>query len=131
MKTRSGSPKTWPTVDALSRGRPQVGLSAGAPLHGALLGNRFHDTAPNTVDFTHKRVGRLKANLEDVLLGDEETVVESAGGRARPRVQPYAAGLLNGCGTGAARCARSSGRGATASTCCWAMCCRARPRATS
>jgi alkanesulfonate monooxygenase SsuD/methylene tetrahydromethanopterin reductase-like flavin-dependent oxidoreductase (luciferase family) len=82
------------TVDVLSRGRLQVGLSAGAPLHGALLGNRFHDTAPNTVDFTHKRVGRLKANLEDVLLGDEETFVESAGGRVRPRVQPYAAGLV-------------------------------------
>ena len=83
------------TVDVLSRGRLQVGLSAGAPLHGALLGNRFHDAAPNTVDFTHKRVGRLKANLEDVLLGDEETFVESAGGRVRPRVQPYAPGLVD------------------------------------
>jgi alkanesulfonate monooxygenase SsuD/methylene tetrahydromethanopterin reductase-like flavin-dependent oxidoreductase (luciferase family) len=81
------------TVDVLSRGRLQVGLSAGAPLHGTLLGNRFHDAAPNTVDYSHKRVGRLKANLEDTLLGDEETFVESAGGRVRPRVQPYAPGL--------------------------------------
>ena len=81
------------TVDVLSRGRLQVGLSAGAPLHGALLGNRFHDAAPNTVDYSHKRVGRLKANLEDVLLGDDQTFVESAGGRVRPRVQPYAPGL--------------------------------------
>jgi alkanesulfonate monooxygenase SsuD/methylene tetrahydromethanopterin reductase-like flavin-dependent oxidoreductase (luciferase family) len=81
------------TVDVLSRGRLQVGLSAGAPLHGTLLGNRFHDVAPNTVDYSHKRVGRLKANLEDTLLGDEETFVESAGGRVRPRVQPYAPGL--------------------------------------
>jgi len=83
------------TVDVLSRGRLQVGLSAGAPLHGALLGNRFQDAAPNTVDFTHKRVGRLKANLEDVLLGDDETFIESAGGRVRPRVQPHAPGLID------------------------------------
>lgn len=83
------------TVDVLSRGRLQVGLSAGAPLHGALLGNRFHDAAPNTIDFTHKRVGRLRANLEDVLLGDDDTFVESAGGRVRPRVQPYAPGLVD------------------------------------
>jgi alkanesulfonate monooxygenase SsuD/methylene tetrahydromethanopterin reductase-like flavin-dependent oxidoreductase (luciferase family) len=45
------------TVDVLARGRLQVGLSAGVPPHGALLGNRFYDTAPNTIDFTHKRVG--------------------------------------------------------------------------
>jgi len=83
------------TVDVLSRGRLQVGLSAGAPLHGALLGNRFYDTAPNTIDFTHKRVGRLRANLEDVLLGDDDTFVESAGGRVRPRVQPHAPGLVD------------------------------------
>lgn len=83
------------TVDVLSRGRLQVGLSAGAPLHGALLGNRFYDTAPNSIDFTHKRVGRLRANLEDVLLGDEDTFVESAGGRVRPRVQPHAPGLVD------------------------------------
>ncbi|QNK66975.1 LLM class flavin-dependent oxidoreductase [Variovorax sp. PAMC26660] len=83
------------TVDVLSRGRLQVGLSAGAPLHGALLGNRFYDAAPNTIDFTHKRVGRLRANLEDSLLGDEDTFVESAGGRLRPRVQPHAPGLVD------------------------------------
>jgi alkanesulfonate monooxygenase SsuD/methylene tetrahydromethanopterin reductase-like flavin-dependent oxidoreductase (luciferase family) len=60
-----------------------------------LLGNRFYDAAPNIVDFTHKRVGRLKANLEDAWLGDEETFVESAGGRVRPRVQPHAPGLVD------------------------------------
>lgn len=100
------------TVDVLSRGRLQVGLSAGAPLHGALLGNRFHDAAPNTVDYSHKRVGRLKANLEDVLLGDDQTFVESAGGRVRPRVQPYAPGLTGRLwyGGGSLRSAEWAGR---------------------
>src|SRR5450830_178525 len=69
------------TVDILSRGRLQVGLSAGAPPHGALLGHRLYDAPPNTVDFSHKRVGRFKANLEDTLLGDAQTFVESAAGR--------------------------------------------------
>ncbi|MGN8077821.1 LLM class flavin-dependent oxidoreductase [Variovorax sp. 22077] len=100
------------TVDVLSRGRLQVGLSAGAPLHGALLGNRFHDAAPNTVDYSHKRVGRLKANLEDVLLGNDQTFVESAGGRVRPRVQPYAPGLTGRLwyGGGSLRSAEWAGR---------------------
>lgn len=100
------------TVDVLSRGRLQVGLSAGAPLHGALLGNRFHDAAPNTVDYRHERVGRLKANLEDVLLGDDQTFVESAGGRVRPRVQPYAPGLTGRLwyGGGSLRSAEWAGR---------------------
>ncbi|SFO56032.1 Flavin-dependent oxidoreductase, luciferase family (includes alkanesulfonate monooxygenase SsuD and methylene tetrahydromethanopterin reductase) [Variovorax sp. OK605] len=100
------------TVDVLSRGRLQVGLSAGAPLHGALLGNRFHDAAPHTVDYTHKRVGRLKANLEDTLLGDAQTFVESAGGRVRARVQPHAPGLVERLwyGGGSLRSAEWAGR---------------------
>ncbi|MFS2098282.1 LLM class flavin-dependent oxidoreductase [Variovorax sp. Varisp85] len=102
------------TVDVLSRGRLQVGLSAGAPQHGALLGNRFYDAAPNTVDFTHKRVGRLKANLEDTLLGDEQTFVESAGGRVRPRIQPYPQGLTDRLwyGGGSLRSVEWAGRNA-------------------
>lgn len=100
------------TVDVLSRGRLQVGLSAGVPPHGALLGSRFYDAAPNTIDFTHKRVARLRANLEDVLLGDEDTFVESAGGRVRPRVQPYAPGLVDRLwyGGGSLRSAEWAGR---------------------
>lgn len=100
------------TVDILARGRLQVGLSAGVPLHGALLGNRFYDTAPNTVDYTHKRVGRLKANLAPTPLGDEETFIESAGGRVRPQVQPHAPGLANRLwyGGGSLRSAEWAGR---------------------
>ena len=100
------------TVDVLSRGRLQVGLSAGVPPHGALLGSRLYDAAPNTIDFTHKRVARLRANLEDVLLGDDDTFVESAGGRVRPRVQPYAPGLVDRLwyGGGSLRSAEWAGR---------------------
>ncbi|MDM0006615.1 LLM class flavin-dependent oxidoreductase [Variovorax sp. J22G73] len=100
------------TVDILARGRLQVGLSAGVPLHGALLGNRFYDTAPNTVDYTHKRVGRLKANLAPTLLGDAQTFIESAGGRVRPQVQPHAPGLANRLwyGGGSLRSAEWAGR---------------------
>jgi alkanesulfonate monooxygenase SsuD/methylene tetrahydromethanopterin reductase-like flavin-dependent oxidoreductase (luciferase family) len=70
------------TVDVLSRGRLQVGLSAGVPPHGALLGSRFYDAAPNTVDFTHKRVARLKANLEPTPAG-RRAHLHRVGRRAR------------------------------------------------
>ncbi len=81
------------TVDVLSRGRLNVGLSAGAPNHGALLGERLFDTDPDLVDFSHARVARLRRNLAGDWLGDDDTFVESAAGRVRPRVSPFAPGL--------------------------------------
>ncbi|MBN3788387.1 LLM class flavin-dependent oxidoreductase [Burkholderia sp. Ac-20353] len=81
------------TVDVLSKGRLNVGLSAGAPNHGELLGERFFDTDPDLVDFSHARVARLRRNLAGDWLGNEDTFVESAAGRVRPRVSPYAPGL--------------------------------------
>jgi len=47
-----------------------------------------------------------------VLLGDENTFVESAGGRVRPRVQPYAPGLIDRLwyGGGSLRSAEWAGR---------------------
>ncbi|KWF05384.1 LLM class flavin-dependent oxidoreductase [Burkholderia pseudomultivorans] len=81
------------TVDILSRGRLNVGLSAGAPPHGALLGDRLFDAAPEQIDFSHARVARLRANLTGEPLGDEHSFVESPAGRERPRVMPYAPGL--------------------------------------
>jgi alkanesulfonate monooxygenase SsuD/methylene tetrahydromethanopterin reductase-like flavin-dependent oxidoreductase (luciferase family) len=100
------------TVDILARGRLQVGLSAGVPLHGALLGSRLYDAAPNTVDYTHKRVGRLKANLAPTPLGDAHTFIESAGGRVRPQVQPHSPGLAHRLwyGGGSLRSAEWAGR---------------------
>ncbi|CAN7304880.1 LLM class flavin-dependent oxidoreductase [Caballeronia sp. LjRoot31] len=83
------------TVDVLSKGRLNVGLSAGAPNHGALLGERLFDTDPDLIDFSHERVARLRRNLSGDWLGDEDTFVESAAGRVRPRVSPYARGLTD------------------------------------
>ncbi|ABE36305.1 luciferase-like monooxygenase family protein [Paraburkholderia xenovorans LB400] len=81
------------TVDVLSKGRLNVGLSAGAPNHGALLGERLFDSDPDLVDFSHERIARLRRNLAGDWLGHEDTFVESAAGRVRPRVSPYAPGL--------------------------------------
>lgn len=80
-------------MDVLSHGRLNVGLSAGAPNHGALLGERLFDTDPDLVDFSHARVARLRRNLAGDWLGDDDTFVESAAGKVRPRVSPYAPGL--------------------------------------
>lgn len=81
------------TVDVLSHGRLNVGLSAGAPAHGILLGERLFDANPELIDFSHARVERLRRNLAGEWLGDEDTYVESAAARVRPRVTPYAPGL--------------------------------------
>jgi alkanesulfonate monooxygenase SsuD/methylene tetrahydromethanopterin reductase-like flavin-dependent oxidoreductase (luciferase family) len=81
------------SVDVLSGGRLQVGLSAGAPNHGALLGERLFDADPEQIDFSWARVARLRRNLAGEWLGEEDSFVESAAGRVRPRVSPYAPGL--------------------------------------
>lgn len=62
------------TVDVLSRGRLHVGLSAGAPPYGALLGERLFDGDAGGIDFSHARVERLRRNLQGELIGDEETL---------------------------------------------------------
>lgn len=100
------------TVDVLSHGRLHVGLSAGAPQHGALLGERLFDVEPERVDFSHERVARLRRNLSGEWLGDNDTFVESAAGRVRPRVTPYAAGLTERLwyGGGSLRSAGWAGR---------------------
>jgi len=80
-------------VDVLSGGRLEVGLSAGPPPHWNLLGERFHDGEPNAVDVSHRRVGRLAANLDGDWLGEPDARIVSAAGSHRPRLRPYAPGL--------------------------------------
>jgi alkanesulfonate monooxygenase SsuD/methylene tetrahydromethanopterin reductase-like flavin-dependent oxidoreductase (luciferase family) len=80
-------------VDVLSGGRLEVGLSAGPPPHGTLLGARFHDGDPATVDHSHARVGRFAENLDGAWLGAPDARVTSAAGSHRPRLRPHAPGL--------------------------------------
>lgn len=80
-------------VDVLSGGRLNVGLSAGPPPFGKLLGDRFFDADPGLYDFSHARVARLARNLDDDWLGDADTRISSAAGEHRPRLRPHAPGL--------------------------------------
>ncbi|WP_173678627.1 LLM class flavin-dependent oxidoreductase [Burkholderia singularis] len=81
------------TVDALSRGRLHVGLSAGAPGYASLLGDRLLDADAARIDFSHARLLRLRENLAGAYFGDADTVIESPAGRERPRVNPHVPGL--------------------------------------
>jgi alkanesulfonate monooxygenase SsuD/methylene tetrahydromethanopterin reductase-like flavin-dependent oxidoreductase (luciferase family) len=80
-------------ADVLSHGRLQVGLSAGPPPHGPLLGDRFFDGDPGQIDFSHARVNRLRDNLAGLYVGPPDTLIDTPTGAQRPRVQPYAEGL--------------------------------------
>lgn len=80
------------TVDLLSGGRLQVGLSAGPPPYGALLGERIFDADPAQIDFSYQRVARLRNNLAGDWLS-ADTIVTSAAGSQRARIRPYAPGL--------------------------------------
>jgi len=81
------------TVDVLSRGRLNVGLSAGQPAHAELLGAEVFNENWRNEDFSYNRVKRLIDNLSGRYLGDQESFIESPGNRQRPRLQPYASGL--------------------------------------
>lgn len=99
-------------VDVLSGGRLNIGVSAGPPPHAALLGDLFRDEDFEKGDYSHRRVERLVENLRSDLLGDETTVLSSALGDYRPRVQPVAKGILNRLwyGGGSLRSAEWAGR---------------------
>lgn len=99
-------------VDVLSGGRLNIGVSAGPPPHAALLGDLFRDEGWEQADYSHTRVERLVANLRSDLLGGETTLLSSALGDYRPRVQPVARGILNRLwyGGGSLRSAEWAGR---------------------
>ena len=77
-------------AEDLRRRAAQRRLSAGADSR-ALLGERLFDTDPERVDFSHARVARLRRNLAGDWLGDEDTFVESAARKVRPRVASHRA----------------------------------------
>lgn len=82
------------TVDVLSRGRLNVGLSAGRPLHADLIGPLAFDGDWESHDFSHARVVRFTDNLKGHYLGDEETRIKTPFGPQRPRLNPHAKGLI-------------------------------------
>lgn len=83
------------TVDVLSKGRLNVGLSAGRPLHVDLIGPLAFDGDWQNHDFSHERVLRFAGNLKGAYLGDESTFIKTPFGPQRPRLQPYAKGLID------------------------------------
>lgn len=83
------------TVDVLSRGRLNVGVSAGAPAHANLLGPLVFDGDWKDYDLSHERVKRFASHLRGEFLGAEDTYIATPFGRQRPRLQPYAKGLID------------------------------------
>lgn len=100
------------TVDVLSRGRLNVGLSAGKPPHAETLGPLVFDGDWRGFDFSHERVLRFVRNLKGEPIGAPGAVIEFPGGRVTPRLQPYAAGLSERIwyGGGSLRSAEWAGR---------------------
>src|ERR1700678_2353961 len=80
-------------ADVLSRGRLQVGFSAGVPTNSELLAGLVYDGDWRGYDFSHARIARLAANLRGEFLGDEDTRVPHPAGPQRPRLRPHASGL--------------------------------------
>lgn len=100
------------TVDVLSRGRLNIGLSAGRPLHADLIGPLAFDGDWENHDFSHQRVLRFADNLRGAYLGNQDTLIKTPFGPQRPRLQPYAKGLIDRIwyGGGSLRSAEWAGR---------------------
>lgn len=90
------------TADVLSRGRLQVGFSAGVPPHAELMGQLVFDGDWRGYDLSHGRINRLIDNLRGDYLGDADTVIQSPGNTQRPRLQPHDPGLVDRIWYGAA-----------------------------
>jgi len=99
------------TVDVLSRGRLNVGVSANPPQFGALLGDLLYDGDPAQADYGHGRAERLARALRSEPLADEAVAGNAAGAQV-PRLQPIAEGLTERLwyGSGSLRSAEWSGR---------------------
>lgn len=91
------------TVDALSKGRLNVGVSSSAP-HGALLRHLGRVEEERDVD-AYVLIGRFLEALEGHALGED---IYTPYGPQTPRVQPHIAGLRNRVwlGGGSARSVR-------------------------
>jgi alkanesulfonate monooxygenase SsuD/methylene tetrahydromethanopterin reductase-like flavin-dependent oxidoreductase (luciferase family) len=97
-------------ADVLSRGRLQIGFSSSMP-HAEILGDLVYDGDWRAFDLKHGRIARLVDNLRGNFLGGEDTVIHSPGNTQRPRLQPFAEGLVDRIwyGAGSASSARWAG----------------------
>ncbi|MCF1473383.1 LLM class flavin-dependent oxidoreductase [Agrobacterium vitis] len=80
------------TVDGLSRGRLNVGVSVGAPPFAHLIAP-FTDAAPEA-DYSHARAEKLALALQSKPLS-EETLAGNAAGAQIPRLRPLAPALTD------------------------------------
>jgi alkanesulfonate monooxygenase SsuD/methylene tetrahydromethanopterin reductase-like flavin-dependent oxidoreductase (luciferase family) len=83
------------TVDVLSHGRLNIGISAGRPPHADLMAPLVFDGDWQAYDFSHGRVKRFMESLQGGALGGEETRIQTPFGLQRPRLQPRAEGLID------------------------------------
>ena len=99
-------------ADVLSRGRLQIGLSAGSPPHAELIGHLVFDGDWRDYDLSYGRITRLIENLHGNYLGDADTLIQSPGNTQRPRLQPHSPGLADRIwyGGGSSRSARWAGQ---------------------
>lgn len=81
------------TVDVLSGGRLQVGVSAGAPGHASILAGQLFGGDLKSIDFSHARAAELREHLRSEFLGNADALVVSPAGNQRPRLHPVAAGI--------------------------------------
>lgn len=80
------------TVDILSGGRLNVGVSVGAPPFGDLIAD-YTDGAPQA-DYGHGRAEKLARALQSLPLSDE-LLSGNAAGAQTPRLRPLAPGLAD------------------------------------
>ncbi|POO55739.1 LLM class flavin-dependent oxidoreductase [Agrobacterium rosae] len=80
------------TVDVLSHGRLNVGVSVGAPPFAQLI-SAYTDPAPDA-DYTHNRAEKLAAALLSAPLSPRTDAGNAAGAQV-PRLRPFAKGLTD------------------------------------
>lgn len=83
------------TVDVLSGGRLNAGLSAGKPNHLELIGPSVFFDDWQQQDYSYGRVKQLQDNLRGHYLGPEGETIVSPGNQQRPRLHPQSPGLAD------------------------------------
>jgi hypothetical protein len=104
------------TVDLLSNTRLEIGVSAGPPTYGPLLGDRLFEGDPAAMDFSYNRALRLRDNLSGGDLSRTNQLVYSPAGDPRARLHRILRYWRKGSGMVEGRCGQPNGRDGTAST---------------